>query len=339
MQLENSTATSAFYQHVLAKTAIMGHSMGGGSTVLAASGQTNIQTIVCLAPAETNPSAITAASGVNVPAIVFSGNGDAVTPPANHHTPIYNALSSSCKSFLSILGGGHCYFANSNFNCDFGETTSGSTINLTRAQQQDITQDISSLWLSFHLKSDCSSWQSYLDSLGNSTRFTEIHQCGIQSLTLTATVSDASGGNNNGSIDLSVNGGSNSYNYQWSNGEYTQDISNLSPGTYIVVVTDANGCSKTDTFLVNSTSSIHAANFEMYLSVFPNPSNNELKIKSSIWCKSFRLIDMQGKIVMEREIQRNLNEMISVQILPRGIYYLDIEWGDSSKSRKKIILQ
>lgn len=49
---------------------------------------------------------------------------------------------------------------------------------------------------------------------------------------------------NNAAIDLSVSGGSSGYSYQWSNGEQTEDISELVPGIYQITVTDANGCSK-----------------------------------------------------------------------------------------------
>ena len=49
-------------------------------------------------------------------------------------------------------------------------------------------------------------------------------------------------GNNTGSIDLSVSGGTSPYTYSWSNSSTTQDIQNLIAGTYNVTVTDANGC-------------------------------------------------------------------------------------------------
>lgn len=54
-------------------------------------------------------------------------------------------------------------------------------------------------------------------------------------------------GNSTGSIDLSVSGGTPSYTYNWSNGAITQDITNLSSGTYTVIITDNKGCTTTRT--------------------------------------------------------------------------------------------
>jgi large repetitive protein len=45
-----------------------------------------------------------------------------------------------------------------------------------------------------------------------------------------------------GSINLGINGGSGPFSYNWSNGATTQNISGLTAGTYIVTVTDDNGC-------------------------------------------------------------------------------------------------
>ena len=58
-------------------------------------------------------------------------------------------------------------------------------------------------------------------------------------------------GFNNGSINLNVSGGIGPYLYSWSTGATVQDISGLSVGRYFVTVTDANGCMKTDSVLIN----------------------------------------------------------------------------------------
>ncbi|MFM7400504.1 MAG: HYR domain-containing protein, partial [Bacteroidota bacterium] len=59
-------------------------------------------------------------------------------------------------------------------------------------------------------------------------------------------------GINDGTATADPVGGVAPYTFQWSNGETSQSISNLSPGTYIVSVTDANGCVVSQSVTVNS---------------------------------------------------------------------------------------
>lgn len=55
----------------------------------------------------------------------------------------------------------------------------------------------------------------------------------------------------NGSIDVSVTP-ANNYSYTWSNGANTQDLANLTPGTYSVTASAGVGCSSTATFIVGN---------------------------------------------------------------------------------------
>ena len=55
---------------------------------------------------------------------------------------------------------------------------------------------------------------------------------------------------NNGFVNSLVSGGEPSYNYLWSNGASTQNINNLSGGTYIVSVSDDNSCETIDEFFI-----------------------------------------------------------------------------------------
>ena len=61
--------------------------------------------------------------------------------------------------------------------------------------------------------------------------------------TPSAAVTDASCDLQNGSIDLSVTGGTGGYTFLWENGEVTEDRSALAAGAYSVTVTDSLGCS------------------------------------------------------------------------------------------------
>ncbi|TNE60996.1 MAG: T9SS type A sorting domain-containing protein [Bacteroidetes bacterium] len=67
-------------------------------------------------------------------------------------------------------------------------------------------------------------------------------------------------GNANGSIDLTVNGsyGPN-YTYAWSNGGTTQNLTDLTAGTYTVIVTDESGCTTTTDAVVGQPDALVAA--------------------------------------------------------------------------------
>ena len=58
-------------------------------------------------------------------------------------------------------------------------------------------------------------------------------------------------GANNGSIDLSVSGGTMPYTYSWSNFASSEDVSDLSPGNYTVVVTDIQLCNMSVNYTID----------------------------------------------------------------------------------------
>jgi hypothetical protein len=303
------------------KSAFMGHSMGGGASMLAASGYTAVDAVVGLAPAETNPSAIGAAAGINQPSLVFSGAQDGVTPPPQHHQPIYNSITAACKHFVSITSGAHCYFANSNINCDFGEATSSTGINITRAQQQTITQNTLLPWLNYYLKGVCSQWTAFDDLLTSTTQINVQSACNYSALAVNASITDAVSGND-GEIDLTVSGSTAPYTFDWSNGSTSQSIANLSPGNYSVIITTASGCSEELNFTVSIALST-TINSNPELSFFPNPAKEKLFWPSGIKPDAIRLMDVSGRVWMNE--QQPLNNFLDVSQIAKGVYLLEVE--------------
>jgi gliding motility-associated-like protein len=73
-----------------------------------------------------------------------------------------------------------------------------------------------------------------------------------QPLALSATVQNALDCFNasSGALNLVVAGGTPPYTYAWSNGATTEDLTAITNGSYAVVVTDSNGCTKTASYTV-----------------------------------------------------------------------------------------
>jgi len=392
----NTDAGSIFFTHVLGKSAIMGHSMGGGATFLAAANNSTIETIVGLAPAETTPSAITAAGLVSVPALVMSGSSDGVTPPASHHFPIYYGLDVVCKHFISITGGAHCYFANSNFNCDFGESTSSTGITVTRPDQHQIMFDYVSDWLAYKLKGDCSAWANFTSSLPTDSRITFQDSCVMTSPTITAagpttfcvgesvtlnasTSLDWSTGTAGTSVSIDSSGSYYAYNpstcevsnainvvanpnpvigvsqineeltaiqsgatYQWVDcslsfqaipGDTGQVFTAGVNGNYAVII-DLNGC--TDTSACYNVTSLSLANAgTINFSMYPVPTNGELKIESSK-IASFILFDITGKVVGRHQILAGSNQ-VNLNVSQGAYIWKTIVEGYAVRSGKLIV--
>lgn len=70
-------------------------------------------------------------------------------------------------------------------------------------------------------------------------------------------------GFSNGTIELTVTGGTTPYGFNWSNGATTEDLAGLGPDTYNVTVTDANGCTVDASGTVTEPDSLDASSVDV----------------------------------------------------------------------------
>jgi predicted dienelactone hydrolase len=160
---------SIFFKRVLNKNCAMGHSMGGGAAVLAASYDSTITALAVLAPADTRPSAVNAATHVNIPALIISGENDCITRPEAHQIPIFEGLNSTSKIILTIKGASHCQMADKSFPCNLAELTCGPKPTVTREEQQRIIVRFLVPWLNLYLKGDSASEKRFGSMIGSDT--------------------------------------------------------------------------------------------------------------------------------------------------------------------------
>lgn len=312
---EHLLTFSPYFGKINGNVGIMGHSMGGGASILASANNTSIKTVVGLAPAETDPSAIAAANSISVPALIFSGGQDGVTPPDEHHLPIYSGLSSAKKTFVNIVGGAHCYFANTNFNCDFGEGSSSSGISITRDEQQTRTYSLLDLWLDYTLRGNCTAYENFVNALDDSpSTLATLTTCALNPIPVI---------NESGTIlTSSVSGTA----YQWylnGNeilGATSQSYTVSATGDYTVEVIFADGCSEMSApVTVSGLSLVDAAILNLNLS--PNPTSGDVWVNNGSGnTLKAEIYDHKGSLI---GIQTVSNK-IDLNSLDQGIYFIRI---------------
>ena len=144
-------------------------------------------------------------------------------------------------------------------------------------------------------------------------------------------------GNQEGTIDLTITGGTPGYTYLWSNGSSTEDLSNLAAGTYQVTITDMNACVEVVDVTIenqstNGLSDENTLSFKMY----PNPSNGDATINWTGAAAELGVIDQNGKVINVLNVQ-GMNS-IELTNLNKGLYQIKFTTLDGTTTAKKLVV-
>ena len=167
-----SDPSSPLYGMVDTMRCLMGHSMGGGATFLAAADNGSVHAAVALAPYNTRVSAFDAAAATSVPTLIFSGSNDCITPSEEQHLPMYERSSSSYKTYILIHGGNHCYMGVSFEKCVIGEKMAGCEPGISETEQLRILARYMVPWLRYFLKGERDQGIRFDDALRSDTTVT-----------------------------------------------------------------------------------------------------------------------------------------------------------------------
>ncbi|MDX2003207.1 MAG: S8 family serine peptidase [Chitinophagales bacterium] len=155
-------------------------------------------------------------------------------------------------------------------------------------------------------------------------------------------VSRESNFNQDGAIDTDVYGGTAPYNFAWSGPDTlsSQNIAQLSAGTYFVTITDANGCQFSDSVLVQrDTTSSTGPIPNTWVKVFPIPSSGNISIIADPLFQNaeWEVMDLFGR-KMEQGILQGDKQILPLESLPKGTYLLRLRKGDDAILRKIVLL-
>lgn len=146
---------------------------------------------------------------------------------------------------------------------------------------------------------------------------------------------------NDGSVDLTVTGGTPPYTYNWApNNETTEDLSGLDVGgTYSCTVTDANGCSIQVDALVNSQVGIFTDVIES-LTIFPNPSHGTINIQFNRSADlEIKIYNSVGQILMNTTNNGQTTMTMDLNSFATGVYIVNIKAEDGSETNERITIK
>jgi hypothetical protein len=151
---------------------------------------------------------------------------------------------------------------------------------------------------------------------------------------------------NDGHAVISATGGIGTYSYSWSNSDKTQEVKNLSPGTYTATVIDENHCSNS-VEVVMTAKEIKSGEAEdiVDLNIYPIPAVNELNIEFKNTRDInylLRIISIDGKVFFNEIIMPEFDSVTSLNttVWPSAPYFvLLIDQYGNTVLVKKIMIQ
>jgi hypothetical protein len=137
--------------------------------------------------------------------------------------------------------------------------------------------------------------------------------------------------------DTYADGGVQPHKYLWSNGGTTQQITGLSAGVYEVTITDAHGCTVTDSVeikLLSGTESESVAE----LRVWPNPASEYATVEGSALREGDQvsLYSLTGQALQRSEVSGG-KAILKLPLLPAGVYRW--QWEQAGTVRKSGLLE
>lgn len=264
---------------------------------------------------------LTVVDGNACPAVV--GPQVTITEPAAINISVLNVQDATCSAAgsidISVTGGTPVY----TYNWGTGNPNSESLASAPAGTYQLIVTDANL----------CTA----------SSQNITVNAAPSISLAVSSTA-ESTAGAADGSATVVPSGGTPPFTYAWDDpsGQSSATATNLSAGTYNVVVTDSADCSETIGVVVDLANGIRELNLSN-LQVFPNPTQKEVTISfsaSKMQDFDVSLYSPIGNVIFtDKATQTNSYERTyDLSSLAAGIYFIEISNGEGKTLRKLTVL-
>ena len=140
----------------------------------------------------------------------------------------------------------------------------------------------------------------------------------------------------NGEAQIQMTGGTSPYAFAWSNSDTDSIASNLCSGWIQIVVTDANGCTISDSTEIVSTANIESTTNPISVSVYPNPTDGPVFIQIQPANEIFyTLYDITGRLILQGNYTSP--ESINLSYFQPGTYVLTLSTFNCSFKQIRVI--
>jgi hypothetical protein len=137
------------------------------------------------------------------------------------------------------------------------------------------------------------------------------------------------------SVIVDAGSGLTDYFYLWNSGQNTQSIVVNSDGLYSVQVSNANGCSASDSVNVAFDFCLSAEELaQENMRIYPNPSEGKFTIECNLDDAHCRIFSLLGTCVFDSILASGKQE---IALQSSGIYLVQIDHDGTSTSRKIIV--
>ena len=160
-------------------------------------------------------------------------------------------------------------------------------------------------------------------------------------------LSNETGNQQNGAVDVTVSGGVQPYSFSWQNSSGTvisneEDISGLSAGDYRLYITDANGCNTLYAYTIQSVVSVTDQQMATRISLFPNPTSGRFTLSVEdvkATSAAIQVFDLNGKLMYSQPeaILSSGNYEMDLSGAASGVYMVRIMIADNLVTKRLVV--